>query len=406
MNLSRKMAAFFPAALAQAVKAAGEAAAARGWGAYLVGGAVRDMLLERPCMDVDLSVEGDAIAVAHDIAGGLRVVAHPRFGTATLKGEGWDLDLATARQESYPHPGALPVVSPGPIAQDLLRRDFTINAMAIDLSPGCWGELVDPYGGQEDISRRLLRVLHPMSFVDDATRFLRGLRYQGRFGFTMEARTLDLLRRDRAHLRGISGHRLRRELEVILREDVPERALRLAVGEGVLPYLALPLSEDSEWEEAFARARGPGRPSPAHYLCLLAYHLTPGQVEALVERLSLPRAWARAVRDTVKLCQSPPSASQPPSQLTPHLEGFSSTAVAAHAVMAPESLARSLRLFLRRWRYVKPALSGNDLRRLGVAPGPQMGGLLHRLRAARLDGEVKDRTQEEALVRRWLEGEG
>jgi tRNA nucleotidyltransferase (CCA-adding enzyme) len=395
---------FFPAALARGLKAAGEAAAAREWGAYLVGGAVRDMLLERSCMDVDISVEGDAIAVAHDISGGLRVVAHPRFGTATLKGNGWSLDLATTRQESYPHPGALPTVSTGSLTQDLFRRDFTINAMAIDLSPGHWGELMDPYGGRDDLSRRLLRVLHPMSFVDDATRILRGLRYQGRFGFAMEARTLDLLRRDLAHLSGISGHRLRRELEHILREEAPEALLRLAVEEGVMPYLALPLSGDSAWAEAFARARAAGHPSPTLYLCLLAYRLTPEQAGALSERLSLPRVWARAVLDTVCLRVHPPTPSQSPSQLTPYLEGFSPAAVAASALMAPSPLAESLNLFMRRWRYVKPALGGNDLRRLGVAPGPAMGELLHRLRAARLDGEVKSRPQEEELVRRWLQG--
>ncbi len=278
--------------------------------------------------------------------------------------------------------------------------------MAIDLSPGRWGELLDPYGGQDDLSRGLVRVLHPMSFVDDATRILRGLRYQGRFGFAMEAQTLELLRRDRAHLQGISGHRLRRELERILREEAPERALRLAMEEGVLPYLALPLSGDGWLEEAFARARGSGHPSPALYLCLLAYRLTPEQVESLSERLCLPRGLARGVRDTVKLRQATPSASQLPSQLTPYLEGFSHTAVAAHALMAPEPLAQKLSLFLRRWRYVKSALDGSDLRRLGVAPGPQMGKLLQRLRAARLDGDVKGRKDEEDLVRRWLEGDG
>ncbi len=174
----------------------------------------------------------------------------------------------------------------------------------------------------------------------------------------------------------------------------------------MLPYLALPLSGDGWLEEAFARARGSSHPSTALYLCLLAYHLTPEQVESLSERLCLPRGLARAVRDTVKLRQATPPASQPPSQLTPYLEGFSHTAVAAHALMAVEPLARSLSLFLRRWRDVKPALDGNDLRRLGVAPGPQMGKLLQRLRSARLDGVVRGRKDEEEMVRRWLEGDG
>lgn len=404
VNLANEMNSFFPEALSQMLKGAGVAAAGRGWAAYLVGGAVRDMLLGRPCLDVDIAVEGEAIAVAQAIAGGRRVVGHTRFGTATVKGEGWSLDLASTRQESYPHPGALPAVSPGTITQDLFRRDFTVNAMAIDLSPRRRGEMVDPYGGGDDLRRRLLRVLHPMSFVDDATRILRGLRYQGRFGFTMEDQTLSLLRRDLPYLEGISGHRLRQELERILREEVPQKALRLAGEAGVLPYLALPLAWDDYLEAAFARAPSPGHPSPALYLSLLAYRLTPEQAETLVERLALPRGLARAVGDTVRLRLEPPSPTLPPSELTPYLEEFSPTAVAAHSLVAPEPLAQAMERFLRRWRYVKPALNGNDLQRLGVAPGPEMGRLLQLLRSARLDGQVCSRQQEEELVRGWLKG--
>jgi len=403
MDLAKKMDGFFLPALAQALRAAGEAAAAQDWTAYLVGGAVRDMLLGQPCQDVDIAIEGEAITVALGIPGSLKVVRHPRFGTATVRGERWSLDLATSRRESYPHPGSLPVVSSALIGEDLFRRDFTINAMAVALSPGRRGELVDPYHGRGDLTQGLLRVLHDNSFVDDPTRILRGLRYQARFGFRMEEHTLEFLRRDKNHLEGISGHRLLQEMERILKEEAPERALSLAIEQGVLHHMALPL-EDGDWiSQAFSGARALGRTSPSIYLCLLAYHLMPEQAGALAERLSLPRTQAQAVVDTVRLRLAPPEASLPPSLLTAYLESFSPTAVAAHAVVTEPPLSDRLSLWLRRWRYVKPSLDGNDLMTLRMPSGPRMGELLRRLRAARLDGEVRGRHQEEEMVRRWLE---
>jgi tRNA nucleotidyltransferase (CCA-adding enzyme) len=402
MDLAKKMDGFFPPALAQTLSAAGEAASARGWAAYLVGGAVRDMLLGRVCLDVDIAIEGEAITVANAISDGLRVVRHPRFGTATVKGKGWSLDLATSRRESYPHPGSLPVVFPAPIAEDLSRRDFTINALAVALSPPNRGEMVEPHQGRDDLSQGLLRVLHDNSFVDDPTRILRGLRYQARFGFRMEGHTLELLRRDNCHLKGISGHRLHQELDRILKEEVPEQALSLAIEEGVLNYLATPLNNKGWIDRAFARARSWGRTTPPLDLCLLAYHLSQDQAGALAERLSLPRTQAQAVMDTVRLRLDPPDASLPPSLLTAYLERFSSTAVATYTTLAGPPLSERLGLFLRCWRYVKPALGGNDIISLGVPSGPRMGEFLRRLRAARLDGEVRGRRQEEALVRRWV----
>ena len=142
------------------------------------------------------------------------------------------VDLATARSETYSHPGALPAVSPGSIADDLQRRDFTINAMAANLGPGRFGALVDPFSGEADLSRGLIRILHDRSFIDDATRMLRAVRYEQRFGFRLEESTGLLLRRDLSMLETISGDRIRHELELILKEDRPENALQRAQATG------------------------------------------------------------------------------------------------------------------------------------------------------------------------------
>src|SRR6266511_4457603 len=166
-------------------------------GVYLVGGSVRDILLGEPNFDVDVVVEGDAITLANELAKKLggRVRAHRIFGTAgVLYAEDGRVDVVTARSESYHAPAVLPTVEPGTIDQDLHRRDFTINAMAVSLKGDALGELVDPFGGRADLEAGRIRVLHDRSFIDDPTRILRAIRYEDRYGFRMDEQTAQLAR--------------------------------------------------------------------------------------------------------------------------------------------------------------------------------------------------------------------
>jgi tRNA nucleotidyltransferase (CCA-adding enzyme) len=160
INIGRNIEAYLPPEILALVKAAGEIAASKGQRAYLVGGAVRDLLLKRPNQDLDLVIEGDALPLARQLAKGRdgKLVTHPRFGTATFKQGAFSLDLVTARSEFYAEPGALPTVKPGNIQDDLFRRDFSINAMAASIDPVRFGDLVDPYGGKSDLDRHLVRV--------------------------------------------------------------------------------------------------------------------------------------------------------------------------------------------------------------------------------------------------------
>jgi len=169
---------------------------------YLVGGSVRDLLLEREQLDLDIAVAGDAIDLAQALAAAAdgRVAVHPSFGTASVKGPFFSVDLAQTRAEEYPHPGALPVVRPASLEEDLARRDFTVNAMALRLTRPQAGRLVDPHAGRQDLERRAIRVLHDGSFRDDATRMLRAVRYEGRLSFRLEDGTARLLDRDRRYL--------------------------------------------------------------------------------------------------------------------------------------------------------------------------------------------------------------
>ena len=191
-------------------------------GVYLVGGTVRDILLGEPSFDVDIAVEGDAIAFATSLAEALdgRVTAHDKFGTAVvLYGDDERVDVVTARTESYEAPGALPTVAPGSIEDDLFRRDFTINAMAASLRGDDKGQLVDPFDGRADLEAGRIRVLHDRSFLDDPTRIFRAIRYENRYGFRMDEHTAALAHeashRDTSH--DLSGARMREELDRALR---------------------------------------------------------------------------------------------------------------------------------------------------------------------------------------------
>ena len=408
-NLSSQLEEYLPQQILKLVKGAGEKGSQLGQEVYLVGGAVRDLFLGRTNFDLDLVVEGDAIRLAQELAkdSQAKLTVHPRFGTAKLSYTDFSLDLATARRETYSQPGALPTVQPGRLTDDLRRRDFSINAMALCLAPQRFGELVDFHHGKEDLDNGLVRVLHPNSFIDDATRILRGLRYEQRLGFKLEPKTAELLRRDVVMLDTISGDRIRHELELILKEDCPERVLRRADELGVLRKLHPSLKGNGWLSERFDQARRLyKRTSPSSlYLCLLIYNLTDKENEQFLSRLNFPKRLAQAMRHTLQLktqLHSLASLQIRRSDIYQSLHGYTPHAIQANA-LASESpaVSRHLQLYLTKLRYVKLLLNGEDLQRMGVPPGPQLGKLLEALHEARLNGEVRTREEEEKLVLAW-----
>jgi len=313
-NLASRMKQDLPPGLFAFLRLAGEVARAQEQGLYLVGGAVRDLLLGRPNLDFDLVVEGDAPQLARQLAkaSAEKVVTHPRFGTAKFRRDDLSIDLVTARSETYPRPGALPEVEPGTIGDDLLRRDFSINAMAIHLSPDSFGQLFDPHAGRPDLERGLIRVLHDRSFIDDATRMLRALRYEHRLGFQLEQHTEMLMRRDKSMLETISGDRIRHELELILNEEHPERTLHRAEALGVLQEIHPSLSGDGWLAERFAQARQLATaPSLSLYLSLLIYRLSQDESDGLIARLNIVGKAARILRQVLRLKADIPALASP-----------------------------------------------------------------------------------------------
>ena len=403
-NLNRAL----PAAARKALAAIVQDAQGEALAIYLVGGSVRDLLLNRPTLDLDLTLEGDAPALARRVAIGLedvRCIVHSAFGTATLKGANFRIDVATARIETYERPGALPSVHPGSLQDDLFRRDFTVNAMALALTGDQRGAITDPFNGNSDLQAGLLRVLHEASFRDDATRILRAARYGSRLSFRLESNTMRWLRRDVAYLEAISGPRIREELARLWREPQPERILLRLSELGALQAIHPTLSFDASQAEAFAKLREiDATPSHTVYLALLAWEASRPEAMVLATRLALNKRETEAVRAVpkVRALERALSAEVRPSLAVKLLSPFPSATVWALAAAGQESARQQASRYLRRWRYLKPSLDGHAILALGAIPGPQVGQVLRRLKAAKLDGEVRSRRDEERLARELL----
>ncbi len=390
------------------LKGAAEEAARRGVPLYLVGGAVRDALLVRSVADVDLvCVCGDA-AFGRDLAASLggEVVASSQFGTHKISAGGVSFDLAMARTETYIRPGALPTVRPGGIRDDLARRDFTINAMAVELRGDSWGELLDEFGSVEDLQGGLVRVLHDGSFRDDATRIVRAFRYAGRYDFRIEPETRQALDRDLRHLDTISGDRLRHELERVFDERRAASILRLLRDAGALSAIHPALGpDDATLGHIDALAGGPEPAARPVLLALLVSSLAPEATPALMRRLNMGTDWARVTRDTIALRDVGGRLDRSelrPSEVDDMLSAYDEHALRASAVSNDDPAAAWVRRYLDDLRHVRPLLDGHDLLALGVEEGPTVGKLLRALRLARLDGGVVTREDEVAYVRRRL----
>lgn len=410
-NISRELHAHLPPGVVELLKDVGVTARAEGSAAYLVGGVVRDLLLERTNLDLDVVVEGDAVALAKEIAAAKNWAArtHPRFGTAKLSSDSISVDMVMARSEVYVRPGALPTVRPGSILDDLLRRDFTINAMAAKLDPQSFGELLDPHGGSDDLRNRIIRVLHAASFVDDPTRILRALRYEQRLDFRLEENTERLVREGVNNLATVTAERLWHEMELILKEARPEKVLCRAGELGVLSHLCPALAADDWLSERFRQARDSAEdPSSVvgTYLALWAYRLTEADAMDCIGRLKMPGWAARAINEVQRLKRSLKPLADPASrsnQIYHALQGFPPDVVTAVALASDSSLVRRrLELYLRELQHVSISLDGRSLQAMGVPAGRKMGQILRALHDARLDGEVSSLEDEKELVRRLL----
>jgi tRNA nucleotidyltransferase (CCA-adding enzyme) len=279
--------------------------------------------------------------------------------------------------------------------------------MAVELNPRRYGELIDPFGGQHDLGEKLVRVLHDKSFTDDATRIWRALRYEQRLDFSIEPMTMLLLKRDIAMLKTISGDRLRHELDLVLKEEQPEKALIRAGELGVLAGLHPSLKGDNWLAEKFVVVRErclTDTPHPRLYLALLYYRLTADELEHLVKSLRLPKTTAQVLRDTFAIKGKMKELARPgqaPSVIYNLLRGYCPTAYTAVSIASGSDIATEhIELYLNVLKDVNPTLTGDDLKKMGIPTGPRIKEVLQKLREARLDGKIDSKKGEEGMVRR------
>ncbi|MBN1135355.1 MAG: CBS domain-containing protein, partial [Anaerolineae bacterium] len=428
-EITQKIKAALPTPLFNLLARASSLAQEMGYPLYVVGGFVRDLLLGAPTLDMDLVVEGGAIKLARRLARdiGAPTRSHKQFGTAKIILASREaefgvpfLDFATARLEFYAYSAALPEVEGSSIKADLHRRDFTINTLAIRLDSGYYGELLDFYGGEQDLKDGLIRVLHSLSFIEDPTRILRAARFEQRLGFAIETRTAELIDNAMPMLSRVSGERIRHELYLILREQEPERALCRLDRLGVLAHIQPRLCCDEQIQALFVRLRqtmaeglwdvpasaANGRPAPGLYLALLTARLKRCDLVALIDRLRIFHNDLKLLRQAIDLRDREADLDQPHlsnSAVYALLHQFSPAAVLVRWLCTDSERVRD-----RLWRYdkelrsIQTVVDGAYLMSLGLKPSPLFSRLLNAVRDARLDGEIHTTEEEKALIARLL----
>ena len=408
---------------------------------FVVGGFVRDLLLGFPSLDFDIVVEGDAIFFANRIAEryGGRVLTHRRFGTAK-----WDitsihcelieafglvydcknaqlpdsLDLITARTEFYEQPAALPTVESSSIKMDLHRRDFTINTLALRLDGDHYGKIYDYWGGLADLEKGHIRVLHALSFVDDATRLLRAVRFEQRFEFRIEQRTLALMEESLPLLNKLTGARLRHEVNLILAEPKATSMLARLDDLGILKAIhpALPWNDNinDELSELNTHQIDPAWELPKYSDHLdirqtLSTLLWLGQLQEITirsisSRLRFKSDLKKLLLATKKLHQVETTLiSASPSEIVHTLEKIPRIAIyAVYLATSNERLQALLWSYIDQWAFIDPLTTGDDLRQMGLPPSPAYGHILAALRDAWLDGEVQSAEEEQALLQKLV----
>jgi tRNA nucleotidyltransferase (CCA-adding enzyme) len=393
--------------IVDAVGALGERAA----GVFLVGGTIRDILLGEKSFDVDIAVEGDAIAFAYALARTLggRATPHQKFGTAIVSyGDDERVDVVTTRTEFYDAPGALPTVERAGLREDLFRRDFTINAMAASLAASDLGRLVDPFGGRVDLEARVLRVLHNLSFIDDPTRIFRGIRYEARYGFRFDEHSARLVRAciEMGLVGDLSSARLRDELVALLEDPGAVEGIRrlgvLGADRAIHPHLR----GDEVAARLFERAvelrdeLGVDVPTWRIGIAALAHELTSDEAYDWLERLKVRRRDVERIVGAVtvapRIVERLRAEDLDPSQVVAIADAFAPDAPLL--ALAREDLPQ-LREYFVHLRDVRLEIGGADLIALGLSESPRIGEILGEIRRRKLNGELGGRDAELAAAR-------
>ena len=411
-----------PQGIRDLISLSGELAYSDNMSFYLIGGFVRDLILGVKNLDLDMVVEGDGIKFAEALSARLNVglVRHKRFGTATvIVDKHLKVDIATARREYYPEPAHLPEVTCGILKDDLFRRDFTINAMAVSINRKDFGRFIDCFGGKKDLVNKKIRVLHDLSFIDDPTRILRAIRFEQRYNFKIEPKTLKLLRQaDKSKmLQRVQPQRLRDELILILKEENPLKQLTriekligfdfisrgLSLSKNTCVFMKSIANQIDWFRKSYPKRRqldswliyfigliGAQNTDVIKSVCR-KFAFRKGEEKRILAYKKIGHDFIKELsRNTIK-----------PSKIFSLLEPLSyEVIILIRAKSKDKALQRHIDNFFRVYNGARLYISGEDLREIGLAPGPHYQKILQRTLNAKLDGLVETKNEELGLIRR------
>ena len=387
-----------PSSLFTLVREIGRVADRAGIGAYLVGGIVRDIILRRKNLDLDIVVEADAKVFAQKLAKKFKakVTIHDAFGTASLiLPSHLRIDLATARKEYYPYSGALPVVEKGSFRDDLFRRDFTINAMAVCINRDAWDELVDPYGGLLDLKEGRIRILHKESFKDDPTRLLRAVRFEQRFNFKIEKETLALLKEaiNEGYIQNVKPHRHFVEFKKLLNEPDPLRNLKRLAALKAVKINFSRAAQVHRYIQQLPAKHFAGLNKDKWFLYCLAV------LEKVNSGAKFPfrkeeRRSIQEIKKKAAIFRGLSVRRLNRSEIYKILNRFSWYAIFYWAATASEGrVLERLERFLRHDSRTRLQINGDDLKRLGLNTGREIGRILNEILYQKIDGRIRTRQQ-------------
>lgn len=393
--------------------------------AYLVGGCVRDLILGVKNFDLDIAVEGDGLKFAEDFAGRLKtkITRHKRFGTATvILRRNLKIDIATARKETYPHPGSLPLTIPGTLRDDLARRDFTINAMAIGISGKDCGRFIDFFGGKRDLKQGKIRILHNLSFIDDPTRILRAIRFEKRYNFRIEPKTLACLAQALRikMLEKVQPQRLRDELILILKEERPLKQIRriqqLTGLDFIHPRLEAQaatvklLSSIERVNRWFKRMYPKRRQLDTWLIYFMGLIRTLGvnDAKAVCRKFVFRKGEEKRILSYKKLNRKfileLKGAKIKPAKIFSLLEPLAyEVIILIKAEYKDRNIQRYIEDFFEIYNGMRIQIGGEDLHKLGVIPGPYYQKIFTQVLKAKLNGLVKTGDEELALIKKLIE---
>ncbi len=422
-NVSGLLKEFFPDEIYHIFQKAGELANELGYGVYLVGGCVRDLLMRIPSPDVDIVVEGDGIKFAQKLAErvGGKVAPHPRFGTAKIiiedskHGEEKKIiiDIATARTEYYESPAALPKVETSSIKKDLYRRDFTINALAVKLNLKDFGLLIDFFGGQRDIKEKRIRVLHNLSFVEDPTRAIRAVRFAEKLGFKISKHTENLIKLaiKMGVFEKLTGTRLYDELVLLLKETVPQSSLKRLKEYGLLKIIHPSLEESliiKDISRTYETLQGiellflkEEYRKELIYLMAMIWRLKNEERKDILKKFSAPENIEKQILNNIFLAKQTLQSlnTEDSVEIYKLLSQLNFETIILMMIFANENQKRAISKYLTSLKNIKPLIKGNDLKKLGIPPGPQYRQIFDAILWEKLRGRLISKDEEIEFVK-------